>query len=437
MPKYIGFGEIKKKCVFVSTSYSLISHIPFLIIFFFLFNKKMEDEENNISLIKLLTYFGQSLYFIPELIIKKSMVKNKDISSNNLETNMSRSKSLSVEYIFKDENEYSEGINYLDLFYIILISLLILIIDIIKIIIYVIDKAYPIKNIFNDEYNLIIFILLFIYYIFTYKTKFYRHQYCPFVFITIIGIFRYIIKVYEIYIKQNKYNFGKIIVNLLAQILIAAGESFSVLYAKGLMKYKYFSPYKACYIFGFLDTFMLLIILFIISSIKCNHSLAICGLPYKNSYYIDNIYYMFEKYNWYQFILLFICAIFFGSLKVLINYSINKFSIFHLYLLYQIQQFILGVLSGITNMSKGSVGSWTILVSYIPEIFFILVFLEIVELKFCDLNKMLKKNIERRSIDEIKSLGADNKEIFQENDNQDENSNEDEGEGEGITNLIK
>ena len=431
MAKYIGFGIFSKKYIFIIISYIIFDQTPFFILTYFIFknsggNKDIENKDNNISLIPFLTYFGQSLFLIPELIIQKIVLKNKNNSIDKPERNSIR-KSLAIEYIFNDE--YSETISSLDIVYIIFISLLILIIDIIKITLHIQKGEDAEKLVFNDEYNFLILIFLFLYSIWSYKTKFYKHQYCPFIFIIIIGLIRYIIKVFEIYVHQ--YNFGKIMLNLLCQIIIGACESFTVIYAKGLMKYKYFSPYKACYIFGIIDGFILLIILLIISNIKCNNSFIICSLEYNGSYYIDNIKNIIEKYKWYQFILLFFCSIFLGAMKVLINITINNFSIFYIYLLYQIKEFIRGVFEQL-NRKTNKVGLWMALSSYIPEFFCILVFLEIIELKFCDLNTNLKNHIEERSIEEIKSLNVDN-EIVPEN--QEENSNDDDSD-ENNNNII-
>ena len=81
---------------------------------------------------------------------------------------------------------------------------------------------------------------------------------------------------------------------------------------------------------------------------------------------------------------------------------------------------------------------------FIVEIFFTLVFLEIIELKFCGLNKYIRKNIEKRAVDDANSsLLGEEKNIFEfskgyliDYDNQ-EIGREKEGEKEGEKGGIK
>ena len=121
----------------------------------------------------LMTYFGQSLYLIPEFIIKKYDFKEETIYINR----NSERKSLALELIF---NEYSDTIEKIDIFYICLVSLLILVVDFVKTTIYIKNKEYAKDFIFNQEYNCLQLIFLFIFSIYVHKTKFYKHQYCPF-----------------------------------------------------------------------------------------------------------------------------------------------------------------------------------------------------------------------------------------------------------------
>ena len=405
MIKLITCGNFNKKYIYIIILYIIMEQAPFWLLQLLVFNnlgkdKKRQNEDNNILFMPLMTYFGQSLYLIPEFIIKKYDFKETSYINRNSER-----KSLALELIF---NEYSDTIEKIDIFYICLVSLLILVVDFVKTTIYIKNKEYAKDFIFNQEYNCLQLIFLFIFSIYVHKTKFYKHQYCPFFCIIIIGIIRYIIKLCDFYI--NFYEVGDIFLNLLYQILIAMSESFNILYSKGLMKYKYFSIYKACYVFGIINTFLLFIILFIISFIKCNPSLIICSLYYNGNYYIDNIFNIFSKYNWYQFIIIFFCCIFFGATKILINSSISNFTIFHIFLLYQIAEFYEGIIQEI-NAKTNKITIYIVLSSYIIEIFLILVFLEVLELKFCNLNKNVKKNIQKRAFEDAKLLG-DNENIF-------------------------
>ena len=435
MCKFISCGEFNKKYICILIAYIIFNQLPYFALYFFVFNhlgdtKDELKKDDNISLIPLMTYIGQAIFFIPELIIQKNLFKNQNNIQKSKTTNDSIRKSLALEYIFNEN--ISDTIECIDIFYIFLISFLTLIIDIIKITIQIKNKDFAERKLFNDEYNFLQLIFLFIYSIYSYRTKFYKHQYYPFILIILIGILRYIIKLYECYLLEN--NLWQIILNLIIQIIIAGCETFTILYSKGLMKYKYFSPYKACYIFGFINGFFLLIILFILSFIKCNPSLLICSLHYKGNYYIDNIFNIFSKYNWYQFIIIFVSGIFMGSVKVLINVTINSFSIFHIYLLFQIKEFGKGILEEMDKKAN-SWGIWIAFFSYFPEIFLILVFLELIELKFCGLNKNMKKNIEKRAIEEVKLLGEDEA-IQNPDDKSNDGDNDEEKDNNNVINEI-
>ena len=54
-----------------------------------------------------------------------------------------------------------------------------------------------------------------------------------------------------------------------------------------------------------------------------------------------------------------------------------------------------------------------VLITSTIEIFFILVFLEIIELKFCGLNKYIKKNIEKRALDDVQESKEEKNNIIE------------------------
>ena len=88
---------------------------PFWLLQLLVFNnlgkdKKRQNEDNNILFMPLMTYFGQSLYLIPEFIIKKYDCKEETSYINR----NSERKSLALELIF---NEYSDTIEKIDIFY--------------------------------------------------------------------------------------------------------------------------------------------------------------------------------------------------------------------------------------------------------------------------------------------------------------------------------
>ena len=140
MCKFISCGEFNKKYIFILIAYIIFNQLPYFALYFFVFNhlgdtKDELKKDDNISLIPLMTYIGQAIFFIPELIIQKNLFKNQNNTPN---TNDSIRKSLALEYIFNEN--ISDTIECIDIFYIFLISFLRLIIDIIKITIQIKNK---------------------------------------------------------------------------------------------------------------------------------------------------------------------------------------------------------------------------------------------------------------------------------------------------------
>ena len=81
---------------------------------------------------------------------------------------------------------------------------------------------------------------------------------------------------------------------------------------------------------------------------------------------------------------------------------LNDYTVFHIMLFFSITVFI----SNISNIILDfNINDFILVIITFPfEIFFILVFVEIIELNFCGLNSNLKKNIIERGSEEIDSL---------------------------------
>ena len=122
--------------------------------------------------------------------------------------------------------------------------------------------------------------------------------------------------------------------DILLQIIAAIFESIVIIYSKALMEYKFFSPYKICYIFGIINTIIVLVLMIVFSFIKTNTNNWFFALKYEGYYYLDNIYSILEVYR-YKLILLFAVSICLGILKLFINLTINKFTVCHIFLLLQ------------------------------------------------------------------------------------------------------
>ena len=185
------------------------------------------------------------------------------------------------------------------------------------------------------------------------------------------------------------------------QIIIGLFEAIIFTYSKYLMEIKFFSPYKATYIFGFINGIITLILLIIISYFSVG-SLGLVESKY-SYYYFDNYYFIFDNFNIGQIILIFFSTIFLGINKLIFNITINYFTVCHLFLLFPVIEFSTNIKQEILN-KFGIVPLLIINICDVLEFIFFLVFLEIIELNCFGLNKYTKKNIKKRAEEDIDLL---------------------------------
>ena len=341
----------------------------------------------NVFLLKpLLIYIGMALCFIPELILKKKS-QNKN-ETEITEINDNRKMKGYIENIY---NDLSDKIEKRDYIHIIFISLVLILIDFIKIFLRKKEKCDDAQYYFTELPFLLIISIYF------YNINFYKHQYLSIIILTFSGFIQYIIKI--LYYYKPTSNFIDIIIDFFLQIIIGLGEAIYFSYVKSLIQFKFCSPYKVCYIFGIINGIIILIIYFIVSEFKCSGESLLCSVKYKGDYYFDNIYAVFTSYNIGQFILCFLLSICFCSIKIIFNLIINYYSVCHIFLFLQ-NNGIDDSLSIAIDSGVGILFQIIIFICYIINIFFSLVFLEMVELNFCGLNTNLKKNIQKRVNDD-------------------------------------
>ena len=91
----------------------------------------------------------------------------------------------------------------------------------------------------------------------------------------------------------------------------------------------------------------------------------------------------------------------------------DKFTIFHIIILYTINTLIISCVNLIENNTIYEI--IMIIITFLIEILSVFIFLEIIELNFCGLNHDLRKNIISRAMD-------DNNLIYEINDEDDDNS---------------
>ena len=412
MGKYICCGVFEKKYVYISLIQFAFNII--IIILFYLFlatnisNANVIKENKGIIQNVLLTYLGQSLCIIPELILKKYFKKEAGKKGISLFKKKSK-KPYIIELIF---NDYSDRITIKDRIHIALISLLMLIVDILKSYLSCRNKT------FDGDYNFIELIFLFIISSFIYSNVYYKHQYISIIAMLVFEIIKYILKIKYYYISTLAT-----IVDCLLQIVLGFMDGIIIAYLKGLMLLKFYSPYKATYIFGFINCIISLILLIAFSYIDVG---SIGLLSYDGGIYFDNIFFIFNTYNIGQMIILFFMGIVLGAMKLLYNVTINYFSVCHIFLLLQSRSFSSSVNEEIEKNSGAFAISMINLCNFI-EFLITLVFLEIVELNFCGLNENTKKNIQKRAEEDTKlnmvNTGVSELDYYDDDNIDDENIN--------------
>ena len=371
----------------------------------------------------LARYLGFDFCYIGELILQKH-TKRKEETKNDELIYFEKKRSKIMDYIFSDSKN---KLKIKDILYLLLICLIILIDDFMIIII----KAKKNQGfiIFNEEYNSIEFFLLFIISIFIFRMRYYQHQHFSIILIIFLEILRYLIKIF------NNTNFTFLSVFIL-QIIRSLSDCIFFGYIKGLMEYKYFSPFKCCYIFGFVNTPIIIFLYLIVSHISFKNTNLLCSLKYNDSYYFDNFYSIFKNINFVQissFLLYTICN---RIYQLLINITIGQFTICHLFMPCQLTQLFINIYESFSNLKLMPM----VIISGIFEIIFIFIFLEVIVLNFLGLNKNIKKNIENRAEEDVKISKEDertNSEILiNENYTYDPNYGEEDNDSSQIKNEI-
>ena len=307
---------------------------------------------------------GQILCFIPEKIIDKFCFKPKeDPNKSNI----------------------SYKLTYKDMIYISCASLFLLIIDYLNLLIQM-NKDYTI--LLSEQYYFVLLLLLIIFSYLIYKIKFYKHQIYSISFIILLRMIRYAIK----FIISKKVDTLYIFLELISTLL----ESIVIVYTKGLMEYKYFSPYKICYVFGLVNN-IIIIIISLIAFFFIKYDNGNCYFQGKEICYFENLFIAIKKFGILSFLYIILLSVIYGILKFLYNMIMSKYTIFHLFLFIQNKEFINNLFNGFRDIIMSSIIS----ISYILEFFMVLVFLEVIELNFWRLNENVKRKIKDRADDEV------------------------------------
>ena len=395
--KFISFGKCNKKYLLLFLG-SFISNIIFNYLIVLLMNYDIIIRNNYINFMSYLFFInlGESMMIIPYLILKKNM----NISSKTNNDSLIKKEQNNIEkYIF---NKITIQFSKRDKIYIIIFGILKLILDTM----YAFSIFFGNKKksqqmlITNYSYNFE-FIFLFLVSKFLFNTKFYRHQNVSIIVLILIFLGKFIFYFYNIEI-------GKIFLLLLFYIIYSFLKSLWFCYIKGLMEYKYFSPYKVCYIFGIFNLIILTPAFIIMSFISCETNY--CTVEYNGKNYFGNIVLIFTLPG----LLLFFISLIKEVFTILIYLIIQDFSVCHPYLLINITDLILIMIATYDIYYK----VYIIVVVLVIGNFMILIYLEIIEINICGISHNSKRNIEERSISES--------ECFEFNDDEGSSNQEDE-----------
>ena len=259
------------------------------------------------------------------------------------------------------------------------------------------DTNNELFDYYEDDYLFFEFIIIFILIKFFTKTKYYKHQNISFVILCFMEIIKSVI-----FLSQRvKKNYLLILYNIINSILYG----FYYSYIRGLMKYKFVSPYKICYMIGIINVPIISIIYIVISFFDLGN----CDINKHDIDYCLNIFESFKEIDALNYFRLISLSLSYGVLMALFNKTINEFTLYHIYIPLLVENFIKNIISYSGNDDDDSFFIIIFLcISFFIELFMILVFLEIIEVNFWGLDKNLKKHIELRSINETYSTFLDN-----------------------------
>jgi len=236
---------------------------------------------------------------------------------------------------------------------------------------------------YNDDFMIIEYLIIFLVSKYD-KEAYYKHQNISFLILILVEANKTI----YFFIIKDSYGISEIIIIILV-LLNSILYSISYLYIKRLMKYNFISPYKCNYMIGIINSPLIIIIYIIISFTPLGEE--------NNYYYCDNIFSLFrEGINDIKDIIFLISIPFaYGILLFFLNKIIYEYTIYHIYIPILIEYFIRNIIKNL-----GIVENIILISSFLIELIMILVFVEIIEIKYCGLDENLKRNIELRGLSE-------------------------------------
>ena len=405
---FIGWGECNYFYFYVL--YCLITHflVHSLLSFDYLYKMFSENgKELGIPILKnhpfiesLYQYLGfiiigSILYFIFVIKKSKSKINNENNNNNNIIT--------SNKLIYNKKKMEIKNVNLVILLFVCFLLFFQL-------------ELYDILYSFNFYYfdfwifN-IIFTLLFMYKIF--KIKPFLHHYLSIIFIIIIDIILILIATFipDKETDENAYsNVEKIlkyksfaIFIIIFFIIISCSTAFARVEVKKIMEIKYISPLKLIILIGFIGVIFTLLSLAISNKFECNEDLKeYCKVNDQTKIYFDNFSIYKSNLNAQEPIKFWIEIFVFYPLIIIGRFIKFYFELLIIYYLNPVfvlicDEFYYAIKENIFLILKFEPKFFVKISANIIAIIGYFIYLEIIELRFCGLNKNLRKNINKRA----------------------------------------
>jgi hypothetical protein len=230
----------------------------------------------------------------------------------------------------------------------------------------------------------IIFLSFLSYLIF--KQKLFRHQILSMIIIIIFGfIMDFIFG-----------NFSDALDNIglcLLRTFCEFSYSLSQILNKYTMEYKFSPPYEVCLFIGIFSFFFHLICLIIASCLPCDYDFCEILDEKNNEKYFDNFRIYFSKINGKEFILVFIEMIILFLMNILTILTIKFYTPFHLLIILIIGKIMMKANAFFIGYQIKDIIN---IISLILILIGLLVFVEVIILNFCGIQKNTRDNIEKR-----------------------------------------
>ena len=330
------------------------------------YTKKDQDESNNIDNILIAFFYSLglslsiSLFFVHKILIKKNKETNKPLTTNQNSINHIISRNEKIKVAFKK-------------------FLWILLISVVDFISTIINNYFFYSSI---EITFISIILNAIIMNFTYfkifKIKLYKHHYLSIIIFAISAILMFVIDFVIKVFNSNEISYSEYLLKTVYLFLEFTLTFFSFVLEKYFMVKTYVRLYEYLYIQGLIE----LILSISLIAILINYEILKDFKYYWDTFKNDEIRII---------ILTFVYYVYYSILFLIIDI----FSPFHVILIYLFEG-IIYLIYYIFFLLKNKI--YVIYTFFILICtFFIFVYLEIIELNFCGLSYMIKRNIELRS----------------------------------------